>query len=120
MPIQVPYHPFNFRMAAAIFIRVVSRHGKVPVRYCVKPLTAPAGGKRWRIDLGCRLGLKDFWSSTPSRLLGRVEFDVISCVIASQAVPLPSWDLNLVSHCSITVLLDHCRKAEHGHMVYKS
>ncbi|GBN43055.1 hypothetical protein AVEN_106008-1 [Araneus ventricosus] len=31
-------------MAAAIFIRVVSRHGKVTMRYWMKPLTAPPGG----------------------------------------------------------------------------
>ncbi|GBM62630.1 hypothetical protein AVEN_187036-1 [Araneus ventricosus] len=28
VPTKVPYHPFNYRMAAAIFIRVVSMHGK--------------------------------------------------------------------------------------------
>ncbi|GBM27649.1 hypothetical protein AVEN_49953-1 [Araneus ventricosus] len=47
VPTKVPYHPFNYRMAAAIFIRVVSRHDKVTMRYCMKPLTAPPGGKRW-------------------------------------------------------------------------
>ncbi|GBN46652.1 hypothetical protein AVEN_203993-1 [Araneus ventricosus] len=34
-------------MAAAIFIRVVSRHGKATMRYWMKPLTAPSGAKRW-------------------------------------------------------------------------
>ncbi|GBN26113.1 hypothetical protein AVEN_149157-1 [Araneus ventricosus] len=43
LPTKVPYHPFNYRMAAAIFIRVVSRHGKVTMRYWMKPLTAPPG-----------------------------------------------------------------------------
>ncbi|GBO27241.1 hypothetical protein AVEN_233635-1 [Araneus ventricosus] len=47
VPTKVHYHPFNYRMAAAIFIRVVSRHGKVTMRYWMKPLTAPPGGKRW-------------------------------------------------------------------------
>ncbi|GBL86199.1 hypothetical protein AVEN_135116-1 [Araneus ventricosus] len=47
MPTQVPYHPFNYRMAAAIFIRVVSRYDKVTMRYWMKPLTAPPGGKWW-------------------------------------------------------------------------
>ncbi|GBL77956.1 Tissue factor pathway inhibitor [Araneus ventricosus] len=47
VPTQVPYHPFNYRMAAAIFIRVLSRYGKVTIRYWMKPLTAPPGGKRW-------------------------------------------------------------------------
>ncbi|GBM48775.1 hypothetical protein AVEN_24961-1 [Araneus ventricosus] len=47
VPTKVPYHPFNYRMAAAIFIRVVSRHGEVTMRYWMKPLTAPPGGKRW-------------------------------------------------------------------------
>ncbi|GBM89801.1 hypothetical protein AVEN_36959-1 [Araneus ventricosus] len=28
MPTKVPYHSFNYRMAAAIFIRVVSMYGK--------------------------------------------------------------------------------------------
>ncbi|GBM97512.1 hypothetical protein AVEN_171583-1 [Araneus ventricosus] len=32
-------------MAAAIFVRVVSRYGKVTMRYWMKPLTAPPGGK---------------------------------------------------------------------------
>ncbi|GBM10220.1 hypothetical protein AVEN_177489-1 [Araneus ventricosus] len=43
---KVPYNPFNYRMAAAVFIRVVSRHGRVTMRYWMKPLTAPPGGKR--------------------------------------------------------------------------
>ncbi|GBM94891.1 hypothetical protein AVEN_118189-1 [Araneus ventricosus] len=43
VPTEVPYHPFNYRMAAAIFIRVVSKHGKVSMRYWMKPLTAPPG-----------------------------------------------------------------------------
>ncbi|GBN49290.1 hypothetical protein AVEN_62957-1 [Araneus ventricosus] len=47
VPTKVPYHPFNFRMAATIFMRVVSRHGKVTMSYWMKPLTAPPGGKRW-------------------------------------------------------------------------
>ncbi|GBM27150.1 hypothetical protein AVEN_207485-1 [Araneus ventricosus] len=47
VPTKVPYHPFNYRKAAAIFIRVVLRHGKVTMRYWMKPLTAPPGGKRW-------------------------------------------------------------------------
>ncbi|GBO32859.1 hypothetical protein AVEN_5014-1, partial [Araneus ventricosus] len=47
VPTKVPYHPFNYRMAAAIFIRVVSRHGILTMRYWMKPLTAPPGGKRW-------------------------------------------------------------------------
>ncbi|GBM44218.1 hypothetical protein AVEN_15557-1 [Araneus ventricosus] len=46
VPTKVPYHPFNYRMATAISIRVVSRHGKVTMRYWMKPLTAPPGGKR--------------------------------------------------------------------------
>ncbi|GBL70884.1 hypothetical protein AVEN_73728-1 [Araneus ventricosus] len=33
-------------MAAANLIKVVSRHGKVIMRYWMKPLTAPSGGKR--------------------------------------------------------------------------
>ncbi|GBO36570.1 hypothetical protein AVEN_120506-1 [Araneus ventricosus] len=45
VPIEVPYNPFNYRMAAAIFIRVVSKHGKLTMRYWMKPLTAPPGGK---------------------------------------------------------------------------
>ncbi|GBO01701.1 hypothetical protein AVEN_104731-1 [Araneus ventricosus] len=44
VPTEVPYHPFNYRTAAAIFIRVVSRYGKVTMRYGMKPLTAPPGG----------------------------------------------------------------------------
>ncbi|GBM07114.1 hypothetical protein AVEN_177078-1 [Araneus ventricosus] len=44
---KVPYHPFNYRMAAAIFIRVMYRYGKVTMRYWMKPFTAPPGGKRW-------------------------------------------------------------------------
>ncbi|GBM90575.1 hypothetical protein AVEN_81558-1 [Araneus ventricosus] len=36
VPTQVPYHPFNYRMAAAIFIRVMSRHGRVTMRYWMK------------------------------------------------------------------------------------
>ncbi|GBN51997.1 hypothetical protein AVEN_173926-1 [Araneus ventricosus] len=47
VPTQVLYHPFNYRMAAAIFIRVVSRHEKVTMRYWMKPLRATPGGKRW-------------------------------------------------------------------------
>ncbi|GBM57857.1 hypothetical protein AVEN_258511-1 [Araneus ventricosus] len=47
VPTKVPYHPFNYRMAAAIFIRMVSRHGKVTMRYWMKPPTAPPGEKRW-------------------------------------------------------------------------
>ncbi|GBL92041.1 hypothetical protein AVEN_102593-1 [Araneus ventricosus] len=47
VPTKVSYRPFNYRMAAAIFIRVVSRHGKVTIRYWMKSLTAPPGGKRW-------------------------------------------------------------------------
>ncbi|GBN38854.1 hypothetical protein AVEN_137852-1, partial [Araneus ventricosus] len=47
VPSKVPYLPFNYRMAAAIFMRVVSRYGKVTLRYWMKPLTAPPGGKRW-------------------------------------------------------------------------
>ncbi|GBL92176.1 hypothetical protein AVEN_91517-1 [Araneus ventricosus] len=35
-------------MAGAIFIRVVSRYGKVIMSYWMKPLTAPPGGKRLR------------------------------------------------------------------------
>ncbi|GBO03950.1 hypothetical protein AVEN_220160-1 [Araneus ventricosus] len=47
VPTKVPYHPFNYRMATALFLRVVSRHGKVTMRYWMKPLTTPPGGKRW-------------------------------------------------------------------------
>ncbi|GBM87806.1 hypothetical protein AVEN_189422-1, partial [Araneus ventricosus] len=47
VPIKVPHHPLNYRMAAAIVIRVVSRQSKMTVRYWMKPLTAPSGGKRW-------------------------------------------------------------------------
>ncbi|GBN03891.1 hypothetical protein AVEN_132944-1 [Araneus ventricosus] len=47
LPTRVPYHPFNYRMAAGVFIRVVSKYGKVTMRYWIKPLTAPPGGKRW-------------------------------------------------------------------------
>ncbi|GBL73014.1 hypothetical protein AVEN_128182-1 [Araneus ventricosus] len=47
VPTKVPYQPFNYRMAAAIFIRVVSRYGKVTMRYWMKTLTEPTGGKRW-------------------------------------------------------------------------
>ncbi|GBN41450.1 hypothetical protein AVEN_30096-1, partial [Araneus ventricosus] len=47
VPTKVPYHPLNYRIAAAIGIRVVSRYGKVSMRYWMKPLTAPPGGKRW-------------------------------------------------------------------------
>ncbi|GBO23951.1 hypothetical protein AVEN_258328-1, partial [Araneus ventricosus] len=36
-------------MAAAIFIRVVSRYGKVTTGYWMKPLTPPPGGER--VDL---------------------------------------------------------------------
>ncbi|GBM81815.1 hypothetical protein AVEN_12921-1 [Araneus ventricosus] len=49
---KVPYHPFNYRMAAAIFIRVVSRYDKVTMLYWMKPLTAPRGGKRWSPTFG--------------------------------------------------------------------
>ncbi|GBO42469.1 hypothetical protein AVEN_156657-1 [Araneus ventricosus] len=42
-----PYHPFNYRMSAAIFIRVMSRHGQVTMHHWMKPLTAPPGGKEW-------------------------------------------------------------------------
>ncbi|GBN87997.1 hypothetical protein AVEN_274566-1 [Araneus ventricosus] len=51
LPTKVPYHPFNYRMAAAIFIRVVSRHGKVTRRYWMKPLTAPPGVKTVELAL---------------------------------------------------------------------
>ncbi|GBL84027.1 hypothetical protein AVEN_100889-1 [Araneus ventricosus] len=34
-------------MAAASFIRVISRHGKVTKRYWMKPLAPPPDGKRW-------------------------------------------------------------------------
>ncbi|GBN68101.1 hypothetical protein AVEN_213386-1 [Araneus ventricosus] len=44
---KLPYHTFKYRMAAAIFIRVVSRRGKLIMRYWMKPFTAPPGGKRW-------------------------------------------------------------------------
>ncbi|GBO15136.1 hypothetical protein AVEN_272155-1 [Araneus ventricosus] len=47
LPTEVPCHSFNYRMAAAIFIKVVSRYGKVTMRYWMKPLTAPPGVKRW-------------------------------------------------------------------------
>ncbi|GBN38724.1 hypothetical protein AVEN_13923-1 [Araneus ventricosus] len=47
VPTKVPYHPFNYRVAAAIFIRVVSSYGEVTMRYWMKPLAAPPGGKRW-------------------------------------------------------------------------
>ncbi|GBN81076.1 hypothetical protein AVEN_187167-1 [Araneus ventricosus] len=42
---KVPYHPFNYRMAAAIFIRVVSRYDKVTMRCWMKPPTAPPAVK---------------------------------------------------------------------------
>ncbi|GBO19854.1 hypothetical protein AVEN_161014-1, partial [Araneus ventricosus] len=42
----VPYHPFNYRVATAIFIEVVSRHGKVTTHYWMNALTAPPGGKQ--------------------------------------------------------------------------
>ncbi|GBL88130.1 hypothetical protein AVEN_117737-1 [Araneus ventricosus] len=44
---QVPYHPLKYLMAAAIFIRMMSRFGKVTMRYWIKPLTAPPGGEGW-------------------------------------------------------------------------
>ncbi|GBN90120.1 hypothetical protein AVEN_10906-1 [Araneus ventricosus] len=44
-PTKVPYHHFNYLTATAIFIRVVSRYGKVTMRYWKKPLTAPPGGR---------------------------------------------------------------------------
>ncbi|GBN93778.1 hypothetical protein AVEN_230324-1 [Araneus ventricosus] len=46
MPAQVPYHPFNYRMVAAIFIRMVTRHCELNMRFWMKPLTEPPGGKR--------------------------------------------------------------------------
>ncbi|GBM07830.1 hypothetical protein AVEN_33109-1 [Araneus ventricosus] len=50
-PTKVPYHPFNYQMAAVIFMRVVSRYGTVTMRCWMKPLTAPPGGKRWSVIL---------------------------------------------------------------------
>ncbi|GBM82702.1 hypothetical protein AVEN_215382-1 [Araneus ventricosus] len=47
VPNQVPYYPLSYRMDAAIFIRVVSRYGKVIMCYWMKALSAPPGGKRW-------------------------------------------------------------------------
>ncbi|GBM95462.1 hypothetical protein AVEN_55007-1 [Araneus ventricosus] len=51
VPTKVPYLPFNYRMAAAILIRVTSRFGKVTMCYWMKRLTAPPGGKRWNLAL---------------------------------------------------------------------
>ncbi|GBL79739.1 hypothetical protein AVEN_18260-1 [Araneus ventricosus] len=60
-PTKVSYHSFNYGIAGAIFIRVVSKYGKVTMRYWMKPLTAPPGGngelallslKRENIDSG--------------------------------------------------------------------
>ena len=41
---KVSCHLLNFRIAAAIFIRV-SRYRKVAMRYKIKSTTAPLGGK---------------------------------------------------------------------------
>ncbi|GBN66110.1 hypothetical protein AVEN_264500-1 [Araneus ventricosus] len=43
---EAPYYPSNNPIAAAIFIRVVTRHGEVTMRYWMKTLTAPPGGKQ--------------------------------------------------------------------------
>ncbi|GBN25782.1 hypothetical protein AVEN_11096-1 [Araneus ventricosus] len=34
VPAEVPYHPFNYRMAAAIFVRVASRNQRVKLVQC--------------------------------------------------------------------------------------
>ncbi|GBN01459.1 hypothetical protein AVEN_143110-1 [Araneus ventricosus] len=47
VPTEGPYYPLKCRMDAAIFIRVVSRYGKVIMCYWMKARTAPPGGKRW-------------------------------------------------------------------------
>ncbi|GBN60069.1 hypothetical protein AVEN_10094-1 [Araneus ventricosus] len=78
VPTKDPYHPFNYPMAAAIFIRVVSRHGTVTMWYWMKPLTAPPGGKRWTpADFSrnvSRLRAKSSRTLTYSRQYSRIFF----------------------------------------------
>ncbi|GBL75272.1 hypothetical protein AVEN_194498-1 [Araneus ventricosus] len=38
-----PLHPLNFRMTAAIVMKVVSRYSKIAMHYCMRLLTAPPG-----------------------------------------------------------------------------
>ena len=45
MPTKVPCHPLNFGTVVAIFINVVARYSKLDMRYRMRPLTAPPGGK---------------------------------------------------------------------------
>ena len=45
MPTKVPCHPLNFGAAFANFINVESTHSKLDMRYRMRPLTAPPGGK---------------------------------------------------------------------------
>ncbi|GBM30859.1 hypothetical protein AVEN_261952-1 [Araneus ventricosus] len=60
VPTKVPYHPFNYRIATAIFIRVVSRNGKVTILYWMKPITVPTGGKTVELAL-LSLLLRNVW-----------------------------------------------------------
>ena len=46
-PTKVPCHPLKFGTIAAIFINVVFRYSKMDMRYRMRPLTAPLGGKLW-------------------------------------------------------------------------
>ena len=45
MATKVLCHPLNFGTAFAIFINVVSRYSIFDMRYRMRPLTAPPGGK---------------------------------------------------------------------------
>ena len=45
VPAKVRFHHDNFQTERAIVIKVVSRYHKVAMRYTMKPLTEPPGGK---------------------------------------------------------------------------
>ena len=45
MPTNVPCHPLNFGTVAVIFINLVSGYSKLDMRYKMRQLTEPPGGK---------------------------------------------------------------------------
>ena len=45
MSTKVPHDALNFGKVDAIFINMVSRYSKLDMRYRMRPLTMPPGGK---------------------------------------------------------------------------
>ncbi|GBM78233.1 hypothetical protein AVEN_77745-1 [Araneus ventricosus] len=86
LPTKVPYHPFNYRMAAATFLRVVSGHGPPGMNPMNPRMSAPRGqplpmnpGSQWRNE-----GLERGSDAQFATIWGRLGDNIYAFILSFQ------------------------------------